>query len=477
MIELRTPPARHRRRAVALTAVAALVSTASALAIGVPAQAAFTGAPLLNKLSNTCLDVRGAVNTPGTPVDIFTCNGGANQKFTTTAAGQIQVTINGATNCLDAYDSGTGNGTKIIIWPCHTGSNQKWTHNADNSLRGTASGRCIDIYGSAPNNGNNAVLWDCKNGGNGSQTWTPNGVPPVLPGGSAKAAPYLYLGWGNPPSATSVMSSTGTKSFTLAFVLSGGGCTPAWDGSRGLKGGNDEQTINAIKAAGGSIVPSFGGYGGGPNGKLGPACGSADALANAYLQVVDAYGLKSVDVDIEASDEFESEAVQDRILDALKLVKQRRPGTQTILTFGTSTTGPTWWGSRLVTQAKARGADIDIFTQMPFDFAGGDMYTSTVNATEGLRNLLKTTFGWSDDTAYRHMGISGMNGVSDQQEMTSLDTWTRIRDWAAARHLARFTYWSVNRDRPCAAGTLSNECSGTSTAAWEFTRVTAGYTG
>jgi hypothetical protein len=37
MIELRTPPARHRRRAVALTAVAAVVSTASALAIGAPA--------------------------------------------------------------------------------------------------------------------------------------------------------------------------------------------------------------------------------------------------------------------------------------------------------------------------------------------------------------------------------------------------------------------------------------------------------
>lgn len=79
--------------------------------------------------------------------------------------------------------------------------------------------------------------------------------------------------------------------------------------------------------------------------------------------------------------------------------------------------------------------------------------------------------------AYRHMGISGMNGRSDQQELTSVATWIQIRDWAAARHLARFTFWSVNRDRPCPGGGVSSECSGIDQPAWEFTRVTAGYTG
>src|ERR1700737_3605488 len=49
--------------------------------------------------------------------------------------------------------------------------------------------------------------------------------------GKMPGAPYLYMGWGNPPSATSVMSATGIKSFTMAFLLSGGGCTPMWDGS------------------------------------------------------------------------------------------------------------------------------------------------------------------------------------------------------------------------------------------------------
>src|SRR5262249_28098827 len=92
---------------------------------------------------------------------------------------------------------------------------------------------------------------------------------------SAMAAPYLYMGWGDPPSATSVMSSTGIRAFTMAFMLSSGTCNPAWDGSRPLTGGTDQSTINAIKNAGGHVEVSFGGWSGN---KLGATCSSASAL-------------------------------------------------------------------------------------------------------------------------------------------------------------------------------------------------------
>src|SRR5256885_16571558 len=93
------------------------------------------------------------------------------------------------------------------------------------------------------------------------------------------AAPSLYEGWGDPPSVSTVMSATGIKQFTMAFMLSGGGCSPAWDGTRGLTGGTDQSTINAIRAAGGAVEISFGGCGGGPNGQLGPHCSRASALS------------------------------------------------------------------------------------------------------------------------------------------------------------------------------------------------------
>ncbi|MFD0823304.1 chitinase, partial [Micromonospora zhanjiangensis] len=229
--------------------------------------------------------------------------------------------------------------------------------------------------------------------------------------------------------------------------------------------------LEAIRAAGGDVIPSFGGYSGN---KLGPNCSSAAALAGAYQQVINAFGLKAIDIDVENTDEFENEAVQDRILGALKIVKQNNPGIKTIVTIGTATTGPTWWGTRLINQAAALQANVDVFTIMPFDFGGGaNMYQNTVNAAEGLKTALRNAFGWSDATAYAHMGISGMNGLSDQQELTTPAIWTQIRDWAAARGLARFTFWSVNRDRACPGGGVVSNCSGIAQNAWEFTSITA----
>ncbi|MCG7202384.1 carbohydrate binding domain-containing protein [Streptomyces arenae] len=293
--------------------------------------------------------------------------------------------------------------------------------------------------------------------------------------GFKQAAPYLFEGWGDPPSPSTVMSATGIKNFTMAFVLDSGGCTPAWDGSRALTGGVDQTAINQIRAAGGDITPSFGGWQGS---KLGANCSSASALAGAIQKVISAYGLKSVDMDIENTDEFENEAVQARILTALKTVKANNPGLRTIVTFGTSTTGPTYYGNRLIEQAQSIGADIDVFTIMPFDFGGGsDMYGNTVSAAEGLKTKLKSTFGWDDATAYAHIGISGMNGLSDQQETTTPAIWTQIRDWGNSHHIARLAFWAVNRDRGCAGGGVVSNCSGISQSNWQFTSITAGFTG
>jgi chitinase len=312
--------------------------------------------------------------------------------------------------------------------------------------------------------------------------WADNGAcggstpPTTQPPTSARrmpAAPYLFPGWGNPPAPSTVVNATGIKAFTMAFVLASSGCTPAWDGESGLTGGVHASTIAAMKAAGADVIPSFGGWQGN---KLGPNCTTVAALAGAYQKVISQFCLKAIDIDIENTDEFENTAVQDRILGALKIVKRNNPSLKTIVTFGTSPTGPTYYGTRLVQQARALGANIDVFTQMPFDFGGGsDMYTATANASEGLKHLLKSTFGYTDAQAYAHMGISGMNGLSDQQELTSTDTWTRIRDYAKSKSFARLAFWGVNRDRGCAGGGVVSNCSGIAQDDWAFTRISAGF--
>ncbi|MFI7697429.1 fibronectin type III domain-containing protein [Nonomuraea sp. NPDC049480] len=290
--------------------------------------------------------------------------------------------------------------------------------------------------------------------------------------GKMAGAPYLYMGWGNPPNPGTVMDATGVRSFTMAFILSSGGCTPAWDGNRPLTGGADQQAINTIKSKGGNVQISFGGWSGN---KLGPNCSTPQAFANAVQQVINAVGPAVVDFDIENTDEFENYTVQDRILNGLKIVKQNNPNVKVVVTFGTTRTGPNAHGIRLINQSRALGVPIDNYTIMPFDFGSSNIYQDTVNASEGLKNALKNAFGWSDAQAYARMGISGMNGLSDQQELTTPATWTQIRDWARSKGLTRFAYWAVNRDRPCPGGGVVSNCSGIAQSDWEFTRITAGF--
>jgi chitinase len=312
----------------------------------------------------------------------------------------------------------------------------------------------------------------CGGGTTTPPTTGPTTAPPTT-GSRMASAPYVYPGWGNPPAPATVVGATGVKAFTMAFVNSGGGCNPAWDSEAGLAGGAHGSYISRARAAGADVVPSIGGWSGN---KLGPNCATATDLAGAYQKVINAFSFKAIDIDIENTDEFENNAVQDKILSALAIVKKNNPSVKTIVTFGTTPSGPNTNGVRLVQQAKALGSNIDIFTQMPFDFGGGsDMYTSTVNASEGLKSLLKSTFGYTDAQAYSHMGISGMNGLSDQQETTSTDTWTRIRDYASSKGFARFTFWAVNRDRGCAGGGVQSTCSGIAQADWAFTKISAGF--
>jgi hypothetical protein len=371
--------------------------------------------------------------------------------------------------------TGTTSSSISLSWGASSGTVSGYRVYEGSTVRATVTGTSATVGGLSACTSHTYTIAAYNSIGESAHSSAVTGSTSGCTGGGKMAAPYLYNGWGDPPSATSVMSSTGIKQFTMAFMLSGGGCTPMWDSQRPLKGGVDEQTINAVRGAGGDVEISFGGWQGN---KLGPNCSSATALAGAYQQVINAYHLKFIDIDIENTDEFESEVVQDRILGALKIVKQNNAGIKTILTFGTSTTGPTWWGTRLINQSKTLGANIDVYTIMPFDFGGGaDMYGNTTRATDGLRNALKTTFGWSDSTAYAHIGISGMNGLSDQQENTTPSIWTQIRDWANSHHIARLAFWSVNRDRPCPGGGVAENCSGISQTNWQFTKITAGFTG
>ncbi|MEU3712116.1 chitinase [Streptomyces catenulae] len=299
---------------------------------------------------------------------------------------------------------------------------------------------------------------------------TPKATPPMA------AAPYEYLGWGDPQPPADVMKATGIKWFTLAFILSDGGCNPAWDGERPLTGGSDAKAIDAIRAGGGDVVISAGGWSGN---KLGEKCTSADALAGAYQKVIDAYHLKALDIDIEDT-EMSNATVRQRVVDALKKVKDANQGLVTYVTMGTTPEGPTDEGKDLIRRGAKAGLDNDGWVVMPFDFGShtGTMGEATVSALDGLAADVKAAYGYSEDDAYRRIGVSSMNGHTDEDdENVTLDDFRKILDYARAHHLARFAYWAVNRDRSCGSGSDGDSCSGVDQEPYAYTKIVAQYEG
>ncbi|MEU3342026.1 glycoside hydrolase family 27 protein [Streptomyces sp. NPDC002144] len=117
-----------------------------------------------------CLDVPNSTTTAGTQVEIWSCNGGANQTWTHTASGQLTVYSGTGQMCLDAYNNQTTPGTKVEIWQCNGQSNQQWTLNSDGTITGVQSGLCLDVTGGATTDGSLVELRTCT--GSSSQRWT-----------------------------------------------------------------------------------------------------------------------------------------------------------------------------------------------------------------------------------------------------------------------------------------------------------------
>jgi chitinase len=292
------------------------------------------------------------------------------------------------------------------------------------------------------------------------------------------AAPYEYLGWGDPQSPVSVMQLGGVKDLTLAFVLSHGSCNPEWDSSRPLTGGSDQAAIEAIRGAGGDVDVSFGGWSGK---KLGSFCKSVSALAGAYQKVIDAYSLKAMDIDIEHT-EFTNRKTRARVIAALAAVERANPGIEISITMGTAETGPEKAGLSLISDAAEIGFQPSAWTVMPFDFGTPrtDMGHASIRSLEGLAGDLQSAYHLSSAAAYEHVGISSMNGQTDEaSETVTLPDFETILAFAQRHHLARVSFWSVNRDRPCEGSNaaVEEECGGIAQQPFAFTRVLAGYNG
>jgi chitinase len=289
-----------------------------------------------------------------------------------------------------------------------------------------------------------------------------------------ESAPY-YSTMDSSVDLSQAMSATGTKAFDMAFILAGGGaCTPSWDGSDPVS--SDTQVaseISTIRASGGDVIVSAGGYNGT---KLGQVCGSAAATAAAYQQVITTYGLHAFDFDLEEP-EIENSTAISYELGAAQILQQEDPGLFISITMPSTTTGANYFGQLLFNEAKSLGFTPNDYTIMPFDggFSGA---SSQVTALQDVNAQLMSTFGWSSAQAYAHEGFSGMNGRTDSAEYFHQSDFQTVLTFAENNGMSRYTFWSVNRDRQCNPvdpGYTSSECSGVAQNPWDFTAFTVAF--
>jgi Fibronectin type III domain/Carbohydrate binding domain len=305
-------------------------------------------------------------------------------------------------------------------------------------------------------------------------------------GGSWRSPVYLMPLDNNPPAASSIaeiMSATGEKNFLLSFVLDAGGCTPAWDGNSSELVSNDTTVaglISAIRAAGGDAGVSFGGYNGT---ELGQTCGSASALASAYQSVISKYKLTHVDFDIENTALGDS-ANELKRSQAIAILEKQDPGLTVSLTIPMTSIGLPGTGTDEIRQAIAAGARIDVFGIEDFDYGltSGTQVSSDEAVASDVAGQLESLYGWSAATAWSHIGITLMNGHTDQpSELFTQATFSTLLSFAASNHAAWLSFWSLNRDQPCPAGVQEpwapGTCSNISQNPYDFTKIVAQYAG
>jgi beta-glucanase (GH16 family) len=120
-----------------------------------------------------CLDITNNGNTSGAKLELWDCNGGGNQKWSTRPNGTLVNPASGL--CVDSPSGNTANGTQLQIWTCNGTGAQTFSYNGGASNIIGPAGKCVDVAGNDVGGDGAAVqLWDCQDGAR-DQNWAWNG--------------------------------------------------------------------------------------------------------------------------------------------------------------------------------------------------------------------------------------------------------------------------------------------------------------
>jgi hypothetical protein len=304
-------------------------------------------------------------------------------------------------------------------------------------------------------------------------------------------APYFET-W-TTDSITTTAQQSGARYFTLAFVEvpTKGSCTPVWNGdaAQTMAAGRYLSDIGSLRALGGDVIPSFGGFSADNGGtELADSCTNINQIAAAYESVITTYNVTRLDMDVEVKS-LSNAAGIDRRNKAIKIVEdwaaaQSRP-LQISYTLPVEPAGLESNGLAVLQNAVANNARVDVVNIMTFDYydhVTTQMGAAAISAAQGLHAQLAALYPAKTSAQLWAMeGNTILPGIDDfpkKTEVTFLADAQQLLTFAQANGIGTLSIWAIQRDNGgCPGGRDKNDCSGIVQNTWDFTHLLSPYTG
>lgn len=317
----------------------------------------------------------------------------------------------------------------------------------------------------------------------------------TVPGGTTAQwgntffAPYIDMAGWPVPNLLQMSKDTGATLMTLGFLQVDPKGNPAWGGYNVLEPNSTDEQAKAInqsianfRAAGGDVMISFGGAAGTSMAEYYASKGlSAQGLADAYISVVDTYGVDHVDFDVEGAAIGNRKAV-DLNNQALKLLQQARPNLKVWYTLPVLPTGLTADGVYVVESALKAGVNVAGVNVMAMDYGPAaptsgpnaqTMGTYAIRSAESTYSQMSTLYAkYGKSFGWNQIGVTPMLGVNDiPGEVFTVADAQALENFARTKGIGMLSLWSLERDYPGTIGQATHNASGISDPAGSFSGV------
>jgi hypothetical protein len=280
--------------------------------------------------------------------------------------------------------------------------------------------------------------------------------------------------------------ASGARYLTLAFLETPakGSCTVDWNGdaSTPVTPSVFGADIAKIRARGGDVIPSFGGYSADHGGTdIADSCLSVAGIAAAYEKVVTTYDARRLDLDVEDHSLNHPGAItrRNKAIHLVQTWAQRHGRTvEFSYTLPSSMSGLDPTGVGVLQDAVRHGADVRVVNAMTFDFYDNqphEMGRDSIAAADAVLAQMRTVYPRrSSSWLWSHLGVTEMVGIDDfgpAETLTVADA-VHVAAWGRRHGLAVLSFWALQRDHGgCAGQAGQDSCSGVSQRSWQFTHA------